>query len=326
MKAQDDFASRRQALRFALAGCGALLAGATPAAEPVKLRVNVQVIVDCVPLMVAIGQGYFADEGLTVDTSVSSGGAVGIPGLVGGAFDIVHSNTVSGLLAFNQGLDVALIAPGAKMLPQAPTTEMVGRKGEVFKTAAELEGKSIGVNNRNSIVWLYARAWVKARGGDPAKVAFREVPFPQMEDAVRRRNVDMAFMVEPFKSAALRGADLAVAGSPFNEVQPGADAGGYLTSRKFASQNPDTVRKFAKALRRGVDWYDAHLQSKEALQAVADFTRLPLPVLEQITLPPMPTQVEVAQIRKTAELMRDNGMLDKLPDVDRYVDREVLAD
>jgi len=325
--------TRRGAMRslFELAalGCALLLyctSQATHAAEPVKLKVNVQVIVDCVPLVIAVKQGFFAQEGLEVDTSVSTGGAVGIPGLVSGAYDIVHSNTVSGLLAFNQGLDVQLIAPGAKMLPQAPTTEMVGRKGEAFKTEADLQGKSIGVNNRNSIVWLYARAWVKARGGDPAKVSFREVPFPQMEDAVKRRNVDAAFMVEPFKSAALKTPELAVVGSPFNEVQPGADAGGYLTTHKFAAQNADVLRRFTRALRRGVDWYNAHLQSKEALQSVAEFTKLPPAVLQEITLPPMPTQVELAQIRRTAELMRDNGMLAKVPDTDRYVNRGLLAD
>ena len=173
----------KHAFKAVVIACAALGGGLPQAAELTKLRVNVQTIIDCVPVIVAIKQGYFAQEGLDVDTSTSAGGAVGIPGLIGGAYDIAQSNTVSGVLAFNQGLDVQAIAPGAKMVPQAPTTEMVGRKGEAYKTAAELEGKSIGVNNRNGIVWLYARAWVKARGGDPAKVSFREVPFPQMEDA-----------------------------------------------------------------------------------------------------------------------------------------------
>lgn len=306
--------------------CALLACSLGQATELVKLRVNVQTIIDCVPVVVAIRQGYFAQEGLEVDTSTSAGGAVGIPGLIGGAYDIAQSNTVSGLLAFNQGLDVQAIAPGAKMQPHAPTTEMVGRKGEVFKTAADLEGKSIGVNNRNGIVWLYARAWVKARGGDPSRVSFREVPFPQMEDAVKRRNVDAAFMVEPFKSAALKGADLAVVGSPFNEVQPGTDAGQYLTTGRYAAQHPENVRKFVRALRRGVEWYNANLQTAAAQQIVSDFTKLPVAVLKEITLPPMPTQIEVAQIRKTAELMRDNGMFAQVPDVDRFVNRALAAD
>lgn len=312
---------------FKLTVCSAALmaCGMSQAAELTKLRVNVQTIIDCVPVIVAMKNGYFAQEGLEIDTSTSGGGAVGIPGLIGGAYDIALSNTVSGVLAFSQGLDVQVIAPGAKMLPQAPTTEMVGRKGEAFKTAADLEGKSIGVNNRNSIVWLYARAWVKARGGDPSKVTFREVPFPQMEDAVKRKNVDAAFMVEPFKSAAVKGPDLVVVGSPFSEVQPGTDAGHYLTTSKFATQNPEVLRKFTRALRRGVEWYNANLKTKEAQQIVSEFTKLPPAVLQEIVLPPMPTQVEVAQIKRTAELMRENGMFAAVPDIDRYVNKGLLA-
>jgi len=317
---------KRRAL-FKLAACGAAAAscGLARPADRTRLRVNVQTIIDCVPVVVAIKNGYFAQEGLEIDTSTSGGGAVGIPGLLGGAYDIVQSNTVSGLLAFSQGLDVQVIAPGAKMLPQAPTTEMVGRRGEAYRTAADLEGKSIGVNNRNGIVWLYARAWVKARGGDPAKVSFREVPFPQMEDAVRRRNVDAAFMVEPFKSAAVKSPELAVVGSPFGEVQPGTDAGHYLTTGKFAAQNPELLRKFTRALRRGVEWYNANLSTKEAQQIVSEFTRLPPAVLQENVLPPMPLQVEVAQIRRTAELMRDHGMFAAVPDIDRYINKDLIA-
>ncbi len=35
---------------------------------------------------------------------------------------------------------------------------------------------------------------------------------------------------------------------------------------------------------------------------------------------------EIDQIRKTAELMRDNGMFAKVPDVDRFVNRSLALD
>jgi hypothetical protein len=42
------------------------------------------------------------------------------------------------------------------------------------------------VDTRNNVIWLYARAWIKRSGANPAPVAFRDVPFPQMND---RRSV-----------------------------------------------------------------------------------------------------------------------------------------
>jgi len=312
----------KAALLGALLLAGSLWQSTTAvAAELKKVKVSVQTIVDCVPLVVAMKQGYFAEEGLEIDTSTSAGGAVGIPGLVAGAYDIALSNVVSSILALNQGLDVQVIAPGAKMSPTHPTSEMVGRKADAYKTATDFNGKSIAVNTRNGIIWLYARAWVKARGGDPDKVTYREVPYAQMEDAIKRRNVDAAFMVEPFKSYALKNAEFGVVGSVFNEVQPGADAGNYISTNKFVAANPDTVVKFTKALRRGIEWYNANQSKPETLQIVSDFTRLPVPVLKEIVLPPMPTKVDVAQLRKTAELMREHGMFTAAPDVTKYVNR-----
>ena len=54
------------------------------------------------------------------------------------------------------------------------------------------------------MIWLYARAWIQATGGDPDKVTFLEVPFPQMEDALRQQRVDAAFMVAPFSIVSAR--------------------------------------------------------------------------------------------------------------------------
>lgn len=129
----------------------------------------------------------------------------------------------------------------------------------------------------------------------------------------------------PSKERGRQGPDLVVVGSPFSEVQPGTDTGHYLTTSKFATQNPEVLRKFTRALRRGVEWYNANLKTKEAQQIVSEFTKLPPAVLQEIVLPPMPTQVEVAQIKRTAELMRENGMFAAVPDIDRYVNKGLLA-
>lgn len=314
--------TRRAALAGGLAAC--VPATALRAAETRKLRVSIQPIIDCVPFAIAQKQGFFAQEGLEIDTSTSTGGAVGIPGLIGNAYDVVYSNVVSSILALGQGLDVQVFAPGAKIPAGQQTSEIVGLQGAAWRAPADFAGKTIAVNTRNGIVWLYARAWIKARGGDPAKVSFREVPFPQMEDALKARNADAAFMVEPFKSAALKAPGLAVAGSPFAEVQPGADVGHYLSTSKFGARDGDALRRFARAVRKGVDWYNANLGNKDGAQAVSDFTRLPVALVQEIKLPPMPTRVDPSQLRRTADLMKDNGLLAAAPDLDRFLSRAVL--
>src|SRR6185369_5260760 len=48
----------------------------------------------------AEAQGYFAQEGISVTTQPVQGGALGIPGLMSGAFDVLYTNTVSVLVAW----------------------------------------------------------------------------------------------------------------------------------------------------------------------------------------------------------------------------------
>lgn len=48
-------------------------------------------------------------------------------------------------------------------------------------------------------------------------------------------------------------------------------------------------------------------------------------VSEFIKLLSMPTQVDVAQIKRTAELMRENEMFALVPDIDWYANKASLA-
>src|SRR6266852_3054767 len=144
-----------------------------------KVRVSIIPINDVAPLFSAIQQGYFREVGLEIDTTPSAGGAAGIPGLIGGSFDIVYGNVVSALLAAQQGLGI------------------------------------------------------KATGGDPDRVTFKEIAFPQIEDALRQKRVDAAFLVAPFSVIALKKPGLTAIGKPYSEVQLGVDVGQYLTTGKM---------------------------------------------------------------------------------------------
>jgi len=88
---------------------------ASEAADLEKVRVSIIPIGDVAPLFAAVQQGYFREVGLEIDTTPSAGGAAGIPGLVGGSFDIAYGNVVSALLAAQQGLDVKVIAAGTNV-------------------------------------------------------------------------------------------------------------------------------------------------------------------------------------------------------------------
>ncbi|RJF76497.1 ABC transporter substrate-binding protein [Rhodopseudomonas palustris] len=281
-----------------------------PAHAAEKLRVSIIPINDVTPLFAAIKNGYFAEEGLEVDTAPSSGGAAGIPGLVAGSYDIVYGNVVSMLLATQQGIDIRVVAPGTKIeTAENDTSAMVVRADSGITSGKDLEGKSVGVNTRNNVIWLYARAWIKQTGGDPDKVTYREVPHPQMEDALRQKQVDAGYMVIPYVALATAKPEFKSVGHPYSAVQLGVDVGQYLTTSKFLADKPETAAKFLRALRRGVEWYNANRGKPELLEIVSGFTKIDVELLKKVKMSPSPLKVDPDQIEKTMKLMIDNKLL-----------------
>jgi NitT/TauT family transport system substrate-binding protein len=308
--------------RTLLAGISASIAMPARAAESglEKIRVSIIPINDVAPLFSAIKNGYFREQGLDIDTTPSTGGATGIPGLIGGSFDIVYGNVVSELLAAQQGLDIKVVAPGTKVeTADTDTTQIVVRSDSDIKSGKDLEGKSIAVNTRNNVIWLYARAWVKATGGNPDRVTYREVPFPQMEDALRQKQVDAAYIVAPFSVIALGKSGLQAIGKPYSEVQPGIDIGQYLTIGKYLADKSQTIDKFVKGLRRGIEWYNANRKSPELLEIVAGYTKIDISLLKTLDLTPAPLRIDPAQMKKTMELMIENKLLRAPVDIAKII-------
>ena len=302
-------------------GLVALPAPRAPAADLEKVRVSIIPIGDVAPLFAAVQNGYFRELGLEIDTTSSAGGAAGIPGLIGGSFDIAYGNVVSALLAVQQGLDVKVIAAGTSLAdPALDTSPILVRSDSGIKTGKDLEGKSVAVNTRNNVIWLYARAWVKATGGDPERVTFKEVPFPQMEDALRQQRVDAAFMVAPFSIVAAQKGGLTKVGNPYSEVQPGVDVGQYIATGKLVAAKPETIKKFVTGLRRGVEWYNANLTNDALLTLISGYTRADVSLLKMAPLPTAPLRSDLSQIRKTMDLMIANKLLPAPLDLEKIID------
>lgn len=283
----------------------------TPAtAQTTKIRVSVVPIVDLAPLHAAVQQGYFKAEGLEVDTSPVVGGAAGLPALAAGQVQIAFSNIVSTALGASQGLGFKIIAPAAHAPDSPPdATGLVTAKGKGFKTGKDLEGKRVAVNNRSNVIWLYSRAWVEKTGGDPNKVTYLEVPFPQMTDALKSGQIDAGVLVDPFLSAGLESNALDLVGWPYNQVQPGMSVSQYVTTEAFLKSNPKAVDAFIRGLNKGIAWMNQNAGKPEGAKLIAGFTKLPEERVKSLRMTPFKTTVEASSVDASLALMRKHGLL-----------------
>ena len=304
--------SIRKVLRLAGLGAAALVL-AIPAvhAQSVKLRVSTIPIIDTAPMQAAIAKGFFTEQGLEVDTTPTAGGAAGLPALAAGQVQVTFSNIISIVLGAKQGLGFEVIAAGSGTSGTTPDlAAMVAKPGSAFKTGKDLEGKRIAVNTRNNIIWLYARAWVQATGGDPDKVTYLEVPFPQMTDALRGDRVDAAFVVEPFLSGGVSSGAAQVIGWPYNAVQKNIPVGMYAMTSSYMKANPGVAERFTRGYNKGVDWINQNKGSEEWLKIISGYTRMQPDQLKGLNLPLFEKTVDPARVDLVVELMRKHKMIE----------------
>jgi NitT/TauT family transport system substrate-binding protein len=308
------FSSSRSVFLGAVASvaAGASLAGAAVAADLIKLRAAALPIVDAAPLFVAIDQGYFAAEGLDVSVAPEYTGTVGLSGAVAGAYDIVYTNTPSTLVAIQQGIDLRFIGLASPIGPP-DVTALMTRKGENFKTPKDFAGKSIGINGIKNLQWMIIRGWLKAGGVDPDQVTLRDVPFPQMLDALKNKQVDGIFAIEPFLSIDLQDPTIEVAGHPF-DVLPRVRAAGWVATGAYVQQHPDLVKKFVTALNKGAQWVNANRSKEAFFKLVAGYTKLDPARVAQMRITQAMTDVDANDLRRVAALMRDTGLLTSTAD------------
>ena len=284
--------------RGALAGLGGSLVvlgvPGAKGAEPLPLlHVSIVPIFAVAPNFAADAQGYFAAEGIAVTTQAVQGGSVGIPGLVGGSFDVLYCNAVTLLTALERGIDVRIIADGAPIPMKPPDPgALLARKGDDISSGKALEGRFIGVNARFDIQWLVVQGWVKKTGGDLSKITYREVPLPSMLDALKNKQVDAALVLDPFMTIGLGDPSFELVGWPLSTTMPGLPSSCWIVSGTMADTKPELVRAYVRGFEKGARWVNANLGKPAFIDLVAGYTKTDPKLLAKMFVSAQPTSID----------------------------------
>lgn len=313
--------SRRNALAVLGGSLVALRVPAAKAAEPLTLlHVSIVPIYAVAPHFAADAQGYFAAERIAVTTQAVQGGTVGIPGLIGGSFDILYSNAISVLTALERGIDVRIIADGAPIPTKPPDPgALFKRTGEPISSGKDLEGKIIGVNTRFDIQWLVMQGWVKKTGGDLGKITYREVPLPSMLDALKNKQVDAALVLDPFMTIGLGDPSVERVAWPLSTAMPGLPSSCWVVSGSMADTKPELVQAYVRAFVKGVQWVNANLGNQAFFDLVASYTKTDPKLLAKMFVTGQPTAIDIAAYKKLVLLMREFDLLKTNVDVEAKI-------
>lgn len=300
---------------FAAAACGG---SAGPTADGdggvQKIKVGAIPIVDVAPLHLGVKKGFFKEQNLEVEVVNTTGGAAAVPGVVSGDFTFAFGNVVSLIAARSQNIPLKAVAEGNSStgVDGKDFGGVVVPKDSPITSAKDLAGKQVAVNNLKNIGDTTIRASVRKAGGDPVKVRFTEVPFPEMPAAVANKRVDAAWIVEPFFSVA-KSQGAKVIASNFVDAAPDLTVAVYFTTEKVLKENADLAKRFTAAIEKSLQYAQEH--PDEARAVLSDYTQIKADVAAQMTLPAWPPEVNKESVQQIADLMLEDGLLKEKFDV-----------
>jgi len=304
---------------LAVVGCGGYLGGGgSPGAggaglEQNTLNVAIVPAVDSAGFFVALHEGLFADQGLTINYTPAISSDTVINQQVAGQYDITGGNYVSYIqhvVTDHQPLEI--IAEGSVMEPG--TQGIYTMPDSKIKSLAKLQGHLLGINAPGNINYLLAAAVLTQNGIGLSRVQFpkQPIPFPLMAGELAAGKIDAAALPEPFATIA----EEQYGAVELADLNQGAAENfpilGYVATKSWVQHHPHTLKAFLTALEQGQEIADtsrsAVEQAMESLKGPQD-GQVPPIVAAVMALNSYPIGVDRVRLQRVPDVMLQFGLL-----------------
>lgn len=307
------------AIPLALAACGGggdddqatpASPGATAGGGTTKVTVGVIPIVDVAPIYLGKDKGFFTERGIELELVQAQGGAAIVPAVLSGQYQFGFSNVTSLLLAKGRGLPLKVVAAGNSTTgdPKKDIGALIVPGDSPIQSSADLGGKTVAINTAKNISDTVVRESARKAGADPTSIRFTELGFPDMPAAIAAKRVDAAFVLEPFKSVALKAGAREVA-APYADTAEDLLIAAYFTSEQTLSKDADLVKRFTEAMNESLEYAAANEQ--EARQVLTTYTKIDPALVPELTLPEWSTDISADRMQLLADLALKDGLVQK---------------
>ncbi len=294
---------------LALAFCIAIGSNAWPnfalAQNLKQIRAAYVPAVTWLPVRVAKDKGFFEKNGLDVSLTLIQNLSL-LPGTVGKQFDFAASTGPDLIKAVAGGIDVAAVAGEVFETKDNQTTQLIVMADSPIKSLADLKGKLVATPSIGAIIHVSVLHWLKKEGLDPASIRAVEVPFPAMADQLKAGRVDAAEMIDPFARQMMASGGRTL-GDPVLSVGDDVIFPFWIADRGWAEKNPDILKAWILSLEQARDFIAAN--PAEARAILADYTKLPAPVVEKIPFPAYRFRLKSTDLDVWVNVLKELGQL-----------------
>jgi len=257
----------RSRVLVALAMLIVLISTPAHAQAPRKVKMTLPVVaLTTAPVYLAEAKGYFAQEGLSVDLTVTGGGGPDIKALIAGDVDFTYTASDQVMLPWQEGKRLVIVMgviPRAlinwAMHKDVAQAKGITEKSPLADKLKALRGLTIGATQPGSLTANLAAYTLRKAGLVPQQDA-NIIPVGSgltWLAALEQRKVDVALMSPPLPDTAVaRGFAILLIDNARGEDPALAEflQQVFVTRPDVIQKDPELVRKLVRALLRANQW------------------------------------------------------------------------
>ena len=278
-----------------------------PASDLLTVHVAMTTDDSAMPVLYALQTGRFRQAGLDVRIERTTSGSATAAGVAGGSFDIGKSSLTSILSAHQRGFPFVMLAPGDVYDPKAPSGMLIVASDSAIQTAKDLTNTTIACASLSSIDNVAIQAWLAQNGGDITRVKFVELPQSEAGAAIAAHRVSAALIVHPQLDAALATGKVRVLAPAFGAIASSFLISTWFTTSSWADKHPEAVATFSRILEESALYANAH--HAETAPILAEFSKIPLEVVEHMQRGVLGTQLTPALVQPVIDAAAKYGLL-----------------
>ena len=214
----------------------------------------------------AMEQGYFAEEGITIELTEFGDGPSEIAAMEGGSIDLAYIGKGAHRLCITGS--AVIFAPSSVHT----VDKVVCMPDSGINSVEDLAGKTIAFNAGSSSESTFNNA-LKVAGLERSDVDEYEMSIDNMVPAAVSGDIDAAICWNPYSGQILKQ----VEGSYEIEFADGStNISSWICLPGYAEANHDTLVRFTRALFKGMDWGSQEANYDTVAQYCADQTKTSL--------------------------------------------------
>ena len=221
------------------------------------------------PQYVAIANGYFKDENLSLEITTGQGADKVMTAVLAGQSDIGFAGPESAIYVYNEGKE-DYMEVFAQMTKRDGSFLVSRNKNDNFKWT-DLKGSTIIPGRKGGVPYMTFEYVLKQNGIDTKKdlVLDDSIKFDLMAGAFAGGNADYVTLFEPTASMTQeqgKGYIVASVGEASGEIPYTA----YFANKSYIENNQKIIQGFTNAVYRGQVWVKEHT-AKEIAEVIQEF-------------------------------------------------------